>query len=246
MRFQFFSKLKHKPAFRYIFFFAEFVLLLLLFYITLFRVLPVPLTPLMTYRSYPIKKDWVPLKKISPHLVRCAITSEDPHFLTHWGFDFKAMKNALEKNEEYEEKGKNKMLGGSTISQQTAKNLFLWTDRSYLRKGLEFPLTGMIELFWTKKRIIEVYLNVIEMGKGIYGCEAAAETYYKKSAADLSLTQAASIVVIFPGPLVRDPLALNSKLAKKTGRIARWSAGIELPEDWYPVKENPNTRKKRR
>jgi monofunctional biosynthetic peptidoglycan transglycosylase len=124
-----------------------------------------------------------------------AVCSEDQNFLTHNGFDFKAIQAAIEYNRTHEDKR-----GASTISQQTAKNAFLWEGRSWLRKGLEVWFTALVELFWSKQRILEVYLNIIEFGPGIYGAEAAAQQYFGKSAAKLSRLESARLMSIVPSP----------------------------------------------
>ncbi|MCB1214256.1 MAG: monofunctional biosynthetic peptidoglycan transglycosylase [Deltaproteobacteria bacterium] len=169
-----------------------------------FRWLPIPATPLMVIRSLEQKQakqkviwqhDWVSLENISKNLQRAVICSEDQKFLEHQGFDLKAITAALKHNQ----KGK-KLRGGSTISQQTAKNVFLWPHRSWLRKGLEVYFTFLIEITWPKERILEVYLNSIEMGPGIYGAEAAAQYWFKKSAQELSPSEAAAIAAILPNP----------------------------------------------
>lgn len=176
-----------------------------LFSVILFKWVPVPITPLMLIRSgqqlvhgkeLKLKHDWVPLKNISPHMQLAAVCSEDQNFFTHHGFDFGAMKKAVN-----ESKKSGKLRGASTISQQTAKNVFLWPQRSWVRKGLEVWFTGLIELIWSKKRILEVYLNSIEMGDGIYGAEAAAKNYFGVKASELTKYQATSIVAVFPSPL---------------------------------------------
>lgn len=173
--------------------------------VILFRWIPIYVTPLMVIRMVEQKMDgketkldktWVPLEKISPHLQLAVVCSEDQNFLKHNGFDFGAIKKAIEHNK----KGKKKR-GASTISQQTAKNVFLWDGRSWLRKGFEVYFTFLIETFWSKERIMEVYLNVIEMGPGIYGAEAASQSYFKKSAIKISKQQAATISSILPSPL---------------------------------------------
>ncbi|NUM32043.1 MAG: monofunctional biosynthetic peptidoglycan transglycosylase [Bacteroidetes bacterium] len=180
-------------------FFALTVLLVMLF-----RWLPVPFTPLMLIRcseqiksgnSLKLSKNWEPLNKISGKLQLAVVCTEDQNFLAHNGFDFGAIKKAMNEN-----KWKKRKRGASTISQQTAKNLFLWPGRSWVRKGLEVYFTFLIETFWSKQRIMEVYLNIIEMGKGIYGAEAASMYYFDKSAASLSSSEAALIAVILPNP----------------------------------------------
>lgn len=181
---------------------ALFVLSLLL--VVLFRFVPVPITPLMVIRCVeqwqddkPVKlhKDWVAMENISSHLQLAVVCSEDQSFLNHNGFDFKAIEKAIEHNE----KSKRKR-GASTISQQTAKNLFLWPGRSWFRKGLETYFTILIELMWPKERILEVYLNIIELGDGVYGAQAASQDFFKKDAAKLSKDQAALLSVVLPNP----------------------------------------------
>ncbi len=161
---------------------------------------PVPFTPLMAIRAveFPeesIRHDWVPMEEIASGLALAVIASEDQNFLNHNGFDIKAIEKAMENNK----KGK-RIRGASSISQQTAKNVFLWPQRSWLRKGLEVYFTFMIEVFWSKERIMEVYLNSIEMGKGIYGAEAAAQAWFNKPAAKLTNYEAAAIAAILPNP----------------------------------------------
>ena len=193
--------------------------------VVLFKWVPVPFTPLMITRAIEHKldrkemtcsHDWEPLENISVNLQKAVIASEDGTFLKHNGFDFKAMQKAFKNNN----KGR-KLKGGSTISQQTAKNVFLWQGRSYLRKGLEAYFTVLIELFWGKERIMEVYLNSIEMGVGVYGAQAASEHWYKKEAANLTSNEAASIAAILPSP--RRYKATNSGpyIAKRKNKIVR-------------------------
>jgi monofunctional biosynthetic peptidoglycan transglycosylase len=156
-------------------------------------------TPLMLIRKItmdaPIEYKWKNLEDISPYLIDCAVASEDNNFQGHRGFDFGAIQKAID------ERDRGRFRGASTISQQTAKNVFLWTGKSWFRKGLEVYFTFLIETFWSKERIMEVYLNVIEMGKGIYGAEAATQHYFNKSAKNLTQYQAALIVAVFPNPL---------------------------------------------
>lgn len=170
--------------------------------VVLFKFVPVPFTPLMAIRyvestdeKKTLKHDWVSIDKISKNMQLAVICSEDQKFLEHNGFDIEAIEKAYEHNK----KGK-RIKGGSTISQQTAKNVFLWPERSWFRKGLETYFTFLIETIWSKERILEVYLNSIEMGQGIYGVEAAAQHWFKKSAANLNAYEAAAIVSILPNP----------------------------------------------
>jgi len=172
--------------------------------VLIFKWLPVPITPLMVIKNIEQndasrkgwEHNWIALEDISKDLQLAVICSEDQNFLTHHGFDVKAIEKAYEHNK----KGKN-LKGASSISQQTAKNVFLWPQRSWLRKGLETYFTFLIELIWSKERIIEVYLNSIEMGPGIYGAEAASQYWFKKSASQLSKREAAAIAAILPSPM---------------------------------------------
>lgn len=174
----------------------------------LFRFIPVPLTPLMVIRCVEqvaggeaprLKKDWVPLKDMSSNLVLAVISSEDQKFSQHFGFDFEAIEKVAKQNVKLQKRGK-PIKGGSTISQQCAKNVFLFPQRSYIRKAFEVYFTFLIEVFWSKKRIMEVYLNVIEMGDGIYGAQAASKTFFKKDAKSLTAAEAATIAAVLPNP----------------------------------------------
>lgn len=147
-------------------------------------------------------KNWTPIDEISSHMVQAVVAAEDQKFLDHYGFDVEAIEKALEGNQA----GKN-LKGGSTISNQTAKNVFLWPGRNYLRKGLEAYFTALIEIFWSKERIMEVYLNVIETGDGIYGVEAAAQTFYDKPASKINRKEAAMIAAVLPNPRRWSPAA---------------------------------------
>lgn len=139
--------------------------------------------------------DWVPLKRIAPVMGLAVVTAEDQQFSEHFGFDWEAIAKAFEHNQKTK-----RIRGGSTISQQTAKNVFLWTGRSWLRKGLETYFTLLIETLWPKERILEVYLNVIEFGTGIYGVEAASQHYFNKSATKLTAQEAALLAAVLPNP----------------------------------------------
>jgi monofunctional biosynthetic peptidoglycan transglycosylase len=171
----------------------------------LYRFVPVPLTPLMVIRLYEqakdekkelrLHRDWISIQKVSKHVPQAVVAAEDQKFLQHRGFDLDAMKKAWEGNKQ----GK-RIKGASTISQQTAKNVFLWPGRTLLRKGLEAYFTFLIETIWSKERIMEVYLNVIEMGEGVYGIEAAAQSNFNKPASDLSKNEAALIAAVLPNP----------------------------------------------
>lgn len=145
--------------------------------------------------DYELRHTWMPIEEISPNLQLAAVCAEDQTFLNHNGFDYEAIKRAFSEN-----KIKKRTKGGSTISQQTAKNVFLWPQRSWLRKGFEVYFTFLIENLWSKERILEVYLNSIEMGDGIYGAEAASDYWFNKKAKDLTKQEAASIAAILPNP----------------------------------------------
>lgn len=170
-----------------------------------FKFVPVPYTPLMFWKSTAsvfsdkfigINHDWVPIEQISKSMQRAVIKAEDYKFYQHNGFDFEAIQKAIEYNKTHKRK-----IGASTISQQTAKNVFLWPSRSWIRKGLEVYFTVLIEFFWSKERIIEVYLNVIEVGPGIYGVEAGAQKFFKKPAKKLNSHEASLIAAVLPNPI---------------------------------------------
>lgn len=203
-----------------------------LFLVLLFKFVPVPFTPLMAIRAIEQKMDgkemrsshdWVPIEEISSNLQKAVIASEDGNFLTHSGFDFKAIEKAYESNQ----KGK-KVKGGSTISQQTAKNVFLWQGRSYVRKGLEAYFTVLIELFWSKERIMEVYLNSIEMGDGVYGAQAAAKHWYHKDAKNLSRIEAAGIAVILPNPRKFKAVNSSNYINRRKAKISKYIGYVTL------------------
>ncbi len=172
-------------------------------WVLFYKFVPVAYTPLMAIRyingnsDYESRHDWMPIEKISPNLQLAVVCSEDQNFLNHNGFDYEAIKRAFSEN-----KIKKQTKGGSTISQQTAKNAFLWPQRSWLRKGFEVYFTFLIENLWSKERILEVYLNSIEMGDGVYGAEAASDYWFNKKAKDLTRQEAASIAAILPNPRI--------------------------------------------
>jgi monofunctional biosynthetic peptidoglycan transglycosylase len=189
--------------------------------VALYRVVPPPATPLMLIRAaqgYGLTKSWRSLDTISPYLVRAVIAGEDARFGHHHGFDFDAIERAWERYR----RGRGRLVGASTISMQTAKNLFLWPGRDWLRKALEAWFTAWIELAWSKRRIIEVYLNIVEWDVGIYGAAAAARHYFGKSAAALSAREAARLAAVLPDPLDRS--------ASRPGPAARRHAAFILEE----------------
>ncbi len=196
-----------------------------LFWVIAARFINPPITWLMVQRGFErkadgkewkIEKDWLSADELPRNLKLAAMAGEDSRFLQHWGFDFAAIEKAYTKNQ----KGK-RLRGGSTISQQTAKNVFLWPGRSWLRKGLEAYFTALIELFWSKKRIMEVYLNVIETGDGMYGAEAAARNYFHKPAAELTKGEAALLVSVLPNPRRWSPAKPTGYIYRKQGIILR-------------------------
>ena len=191
------------------------------------RWLPVYFTPLMFIRlaqpvdegkSMTLHHHWVPLDEISPSLPIAVMASEDARFLEHHGFDYKAIEHAAMRNMKHPEKQK---LGASTISQQTAKNVFLWPGRSWVRKGFEVYFTFLIELMWSKERIMEVYLNSIEMGDGIYGADAVAEHHFNTTADKLTKAQCALIAVSLPNPLRFNSARPSGYMLKRQSRILR-------------------------
>lgn len=206
-----------------------------IFFVVLFKFVPVPFTPLMAIRFIENKMDgneviyshdWEPIENLSTNLQKAVIASEDSNFLTHSGFDFEAIEKAMKNNEQ----GK-KIKGGSTISQQTAKNVFLWQDRTYLRKGLEAYFTVLIELIWSKERIMEVYLNSIEMGNGVYGAQAASQHWYSKNASQLSQREAAGIAAILPNPRKFKASNSSSYINRRKNRIVRHMKYVSLDYD---------------
>ncbi len=171
-----------------------------------------------------LQHQWVPYERISIHLKRAVVAAEDDRFVEHEGFDWEGIQRALEKNER---RGR-KVAGGSTISQQLAKNLFLSPSRSWLRKGQEAVITVMIETIWDKRRILEVYLNVVEWGDGVFGAEAAAQHYYRVPAARLGPAEAARLAVMLPNPR-RYERSFGPRLAAHAERVRRRMGYSQVP-----------------
>ena len=223
-----------------IFFFASTILSVIVF-----RFIPVPFTLLMLQRcaeqkldgkEMKLKNDWVPLSEISNNLQLAVVTSEDQNFLFHHGFDFEAIEKAMKYNEKQQTKKKHpRTRGASTISQQCAKNAFLFPARNFIRKGLEVYFTALIEIVWSKQRIMEVYLNVIEMGDGIYGAQAAAQNYFHTSAKNLSATQAAAIAACLPNPRKFNASAPSGYVLKRQAAILNqmslWGGRLNYDEE---------------
>jgi monofunctional biosynthetic peptidoglycan transglycosylase len=191
--------------------------------VVLFSFINPPLTPLMIKRAFykksdgkmaGIHKDWVSYKKISPNMIQAVVASEDNRFVEHWGIDMQALQKAVDYNKRHKRKR-----GASTISQQVAKNVFLWPARTYIRKGFELYFTVLIETVWSKKRIMVVYLNVLETGPGLYGVEAAAQKYFHKPASKLTKGEAALIAAALPNPRKRNPAHPTDYLIRRQARI---------------------------
>jgi monofunctional biosynthetic peptidoglycan transglycosylase len=195
-------------------------------WVIIYRFAPPPITILMIERLFQgrgLDHRWVPFTRIAPAMSRAVVASEDSRFCVHHGFDVKAIDAALRHNETRP----GKIRGGSTISQQTAKNVFLWPERSWVRKGAEAWFTVLIEAIWGKRRIMEVYLNTVEMGPGIYGVEAAAQRYFGVSAADLSPAEAGRLAAILPSPLKWKAMRPGPYVIRRTGRIEARSDTVE-------------------
>lgn len=197
-----------------------------LFAVIVYKYVPVYVTPLMIMRTteqissgekMKCHHHWVSLEKISPHMPVAVMASEDQRFLLHHGFDFDAIQKAAKRN-----KTSGKKYGASTISQQTAKNVFLWPQRSWVRKGFEMYFTFLIEMLWSKQRIMEVYLNSIEMGPGIYGIDAVAEHHFGgKTAAEITRSEAALIAATLPNPRKFSSLDPSEYMRRRQTRIQR-------------------------
>lgn len=202
--------------------------------IFLFRYVPIPFSSYMAQQKishllqgdfrYQIQYDWVNLDQISPNIQLAVIAAEDQRFPDHFGFDFNAIQHAIK----YNEKSKKGIRGASTISQQTAKNLILWHGQNWLRKGLEVPATMLLEIAWSKKRILEVYLNIAEFGYGIFGVEAASRYYFKKSAKNLTQNEAALLASVLPNPIIYKANKPSALVRKKQQWILRQMGSLGL------------------
>lgn len=204
-----------------------------IFSVIIYKYVPVYVTPLMVIRtvssSESIHHKWISLEDMPKDIVKAVIASEDAHFLNHNGFDFKAIKQAIEHNK----KNNKTKRGASTISQQTAKNVFLWPSRSWLRKGLEAYFTVLIELFWDKQRIIEVYLNSIEMGDGIFGIAAVADKHFDKEPEKLTKRQCALIAATLPNPIKFNSAAPSPYMRKRQRVILREMKSVKIEDEWF-------------
>lgn len=191
-------------------------------------------------KSSSIQKDWVSIDNISRNMVLAAVSAEDSKFLTHWGFDFELIKEAMKHNQR-----SRRIKGASTISQQTAKNIFLWPKRSWVRKGFEAYFTLLMEGMWPKKRIMEVYLNIVEFGKGVYGVEEAAQKFYKKPASRLNRFEASMLTTVLPSPSKRNPSNPSGYMYRYQERVL-WSMSSIVSVDFdSPNNESNNSRKKK-
>jgi len=187
--------------------------------------------------GYASTHHWVDLDRISPNLALAVIASEDQKFPEHWGFDVEAIEKAYQLNQH-----SHKVRGASTISQQVAKNLFLWSGRSYFRKGLEAYFTVLIEACWPKRRILEVYLNIAEFGYGIYGAEAAAQHFFHKSAVRLTRSDAALLAAVLPSPEHYSAAAASAYVQRRREQILAQMQALGGPEMLQEVDAYPNRR----
>lgn len=194
-------------------------------WVALYRLVPPPITVLMIERlvqGHGLDRRWVPIGRIAPVMVRAVIASEDSRFCQHDGFDVRAIDAALRHNQEKPAR----IRGGSTVSQQTAKNVFLWPERSWVRKGVEAWFTVLIEAIWRKRRIMEVYLNTVEMGPGVYGVEAASQRYFHHPASALTVSEAGRLAAILPDPLKWKAAHPGPYVRRRTGRIEAGSESV--------------------
>lgn len=188
--------------------------------VLLFTVVNPPITPTMwvEYGKYgKLERQWMPLEEIAPVMARSVVAAEDANFCEHWGFDLAAIRAAI---------AEGATRGGSTLTQQVVKNVFLWQGRSWARKALETAITPLVEAIWSKRRIVEVYLNVAETGEGVFGVEAAAQRYFNVAAKDLSAVQAARIAAVLPAPRSRSPARPSDRVRKRAAAIADGAATI--------------------
>jgi len=230
--------------------FFLFCLSLAVLQVIFFRFVPVSYSPLMLIRSAQfagdedyigIQHEWIGLDEIPNHMQLAVVCTEDQRFVTHHGFDFEAIEEAIEEAEE----GK-RVRGGSTISQQTAKNVFLWPSSTWVRKGFEAGYTVLIETFWSKQRIMEVYLNTIEFGKGVYGVEAASNHFFKKSASRISTTEAARLAVVLPNPIKYKANATSGYVVRRQAYALGQMRNFGGVLNYHPTNKDPkkSTRKK--
>jgi monofunctional biosynthetic peptidoglycan transglycosylase len=220
--------------------------------VIVYRVIDPPLTPLMVIRPLEgiatvdlvgVNKKWVNIEDVSPALLRSLIAAEDGRFFTHNGVDWKAVDQAQKRNER---SGGKKLYGASTITMQCARNVFLWQGRNYVRKALEMYFTYLIEFIWGKKRILEVYINVIEWGDGVYGVEAASEKYFGIPASQLSARQAALLASVLPNPRAWSPATPTAYINRRASMIQGRAGGVSLaPLDLAPKNNSSEPKPKK-
>tara|TARA_R110002167_G_scaffold49026_6_gene143962 strand:- start:1650 stop:2330 length:681 start_codon:yes stop_codon:yes gene_type:complete len=221
-----------RGVFAWIWFVMWRFLLLLILFLLLLRFVPLSTTAFMLQSPYPVTQQWINIDKLPTHVPMAMVASEDQRFPEHFGVDLNAISKALNQSDDGDA-----LRGASTITQQTAKNLLLWPGRSFVRKGLEAGLAVSLEIIWGKKRILEVYLNVAEFGKGIYGIEAASQHYFHKSASVLTTNEAAQLAVLLPSPRKRDPRNLSPYLRQRVLWVERQMR--QLGSDYLkPILEN--------
>ncbi len=242
-----------KTVFRWTRFLIAGFLVLSILSAIIFRFIPVPVTPLMLIRSIEqitdsqkslkLHKDWISLDEISKFGQLAVICAEDQKYMDHFGFDLEAIKKVIDNKS-----NKKRIRGASTISQQTAKNVFLWPGRSWIRKGFEVYFTLLIETFWSKKRILEVYLNIAEMGEGVYGIQAASKEYFNKNAKNLTKSEAALIASVLPNPRkysVKNPSSYIRGRQKWIMRqMSYWGNDFEVSKDSTPLQQKATQKRK--
>jgi monofunctional biosynthetic peptidoglycan transglycosylase len=218
--------------------------------VLIYKVVDPPLTPLMLIRPFEelghgdlvgVSKQWVDIEDINPALLRSVIAAEDGRFFTHNGIDWKAVDQAQKRNERSDGK---KLYGASTITMQCARNVFLWQGRNYVRKGLEVYFTYLMEFLWSKKRILEVYVNVIEWGDGVYGVEAASQKYFGIPASKLSSRQAALLAAVLPNPRAWSPAQPTSYISRRASMILARANGVGLGPIRDSGESNSSSKKK--
>ncbi|MCK6639207.1 MAG: monofunctional biosynthetic peptidoglycan transglycosylase [Bacteroidia bacterium] len=244
---------KFRDLLRTILRFAGFSVIFSVVLVVVLSIIPVSWTPLMFFREMgdkipdetPIRHAWISSDEIPPAMDLAVVCTEDQRFLSHYGFDFEQIQDALE---ESEEGGRSR--GASTISQQTAKNIFLWPTSSWIRKGFEVWFTVLIETFWTKERILEVYLNSVEFGPGVYGCEAAAHYFFNKPAVGMSYTECAKLAVVLPNPLKYDAghpgKYVNRRMNWALAQMRNYGYDIEATRAAAEKEKSPPKKKKKK
>lgn len=225
-----------KKGLKYLLIFISSFLLLSVLWVVVYKFLNPPVTTFMLYKyfneeDYQISKEWIDIEKIDPGLPIAFIASEDQLYLEHSGFDIVAIKNAFEKN-----KKSDRIVGGSTISQQVCKNVFLIPNKSFIRKGIEAYFTVLVEAIWGKKRIMEVYINIVELGPGVYGVNAAAQKYFNKPGEEINLNEGTLMAAALPNPILYDLANPSPKMFRKKNWILKQVynlGGEKIILHWY-------------